>query len=334
MKYKIQLSILKLTAMLAVIVTDFSSLAFSQHLVYQSVSIYDHTTSNVVVNGYPIANVNATRQPLITADLTPYLVQGTNEIVWKFTGQPNLDAPAQLRFRLERKIADVETVVEKFTIERMMERKDGGTAPDVVTQFDEVVLVKPSGGFMHELRSRVLPGRATRCLIDFITEESHLASLPADPGEMTARFALSDAPLTTLPWTGAPVVLTAEDETTIRNLVIAFRAAFVAKNTSLLADMQDLRIQRYATARGQAVEQFRVDLIESYQVLFGESPFVFDVFDGNALTLTSYPGVNLVQVLRDDQPPIRAAGQSGGKNATFKVPVFVSKIEGVWKIVD
>lgn len=312
----------------------FGTSGHAQQVFYHAVSIYDHTSAKVTVNGFPIANVTSNKQPLITTDLTPYLVQGANDVAWKFTGQPSVDTPAQLRFRIEKKIEDVETVVEKFTIERMVERRDSGVAPDVVTQFDEVVLVKPVDSFMHELRSRVLPGRATRYVIDFTTDESRLTSLPAGPGEMTTRFPIDDAPLENLPWIGAPVVLTPGDQTAIKDLVLAFRAAFVAQNTTLLADMQVLRIQRFSTARRQTVEQFRGDLIESYQVLFGVPPFVFEAFDVNALTLLSHPGVNLVQVLRNEQPPIVATGQSGGQNATFKVPVFVSKIEGVWKIVD
>jgi len=194
--------------------------------------------------------------------------------------------------------------------------------------------VKPADGFRHELRSRILPGLASRSLIDLTAQESRLASLPADPGEMTVHFNLNDTPLATLPWIGAAVVLTPEDQTAITDLVLAMQAAFVARDTTALADLQNLRIERFATARGQTVAQFRSDLIDSYQPLFADPAFVFEPFDAAALTLVSQPGVNLVQVLRDGSPPIKATGQTGGLSATFKVPVFVSKIAGSWKIVD
>jgi hypothetical protein len=130
------------------------------------------------------------------------------------------------------------------------------------------------------------------------------------------------------------VALTPADEAEIKGIVTTMRAAFVARDTPALADLQTVRIQRFAAARAQTEAEFRQALIESYAPLFGNPPFVFDPVDPAQLRLTSYPGVNLVQIEIDGQPPIKATGQSNGRDVTFKVPVFVSKITGLWKIVD
>ena len=146
--------------------------------------------------------------------------------------------------------------------------------------------------------------------------------------------AVADAPLLTLPWQGAAVVLTPADEAEVKGIVTTMRAAFVARDTTALADLQTVRIQRFAAARAQTEAVFRQALIESYAPLFGTPPFVFDPVDPAQLTLTSYAGMNLVQVQIGGQPPIKATGQSNGQEVTFKVPIFVSKLTGTWKIVD
>ena len=303
---------------------------------FHGISLYDRTGVEFTVNGFPFRSVAAAIQPLITTDLTPYLVRGANDLRWRFTGQPKVEVSGVFRFRLEKKTENGSevAVAESFTLERFMEFQEEGDAPDTVTFFNERYLVKPAGGFRHELRSRLAPGAASRAVFDLVAPESGLAPLPVQPSEAALTVAVADAPLLTLPWQGPPVVLTPADEAEIRGIITSMRAAFVAQDTTALADMQTIRIQRFAAARAETEAEFRQELLASYAALFGDPPFVFAPIDPAQLTLTSYPGVNLVQVQTGGQPPISATGRSDGQEVVFKVPVFVSKITGSWKIVD
>ena len=312
-----------------------ASTAQAQRIFYHGVSLFDHTGVTLHVNGFPLHAVAATQQPLITTDLTAYLVQGANKLTWRFTGQPPDDAASGIfRFRLERKTEGADTVQEQFTIERFINRDGNGAAPDVALFFTERLLVKPFAGFQHELRAQLEPGKASRTRIDLTTQESSIAPLLAEPSEADLSLALADMPLLTLPWQGIPVVLTPADVTEIKAIITALRNAFVAQDTVALTALQTLRIQRIAAARAQTEAAFRAEIIDSYTPLFGTPAFIFDPVDPAVLTLVSHLGVNLVQVLVNGQPPIRATGQANGQNATFKVPVFVSKIAGTWQIVD
>jgi hypothetical protein len=308
--------------------------AQAQRIFFHGVSIYDRTAAAFSVNGFHFRVVAATDQPLTTADLTPYLIKGPNELKWHFSGQPAAGLPSLFRFRLQRKTEGIETVAEAFTFERFVEFQQEGEPPNVIDFFAERLLISPVAGFRHELRTRRNAGEASRAVIDLDLPESRLAPLAADPGDVSIKTTLPDAVLLSLPWQGAPIELTDPDRQEIRALVAAMQAAFVARDGNALADLQTLRIQRFAAARGQTEEQFRADLLESYAPIFGPPGFVFDPLDPTTLTLTSYPDANLVQVEKAGEPPIRATGAVNDAQAVFKVPIYVSKVGGVWRIVD
>jgi hypothetical protein len=261
-------------------------------------------------------------------------VQGANTVKWKFSGQPTAEVPAVFRFRLEKVTEGVTEVADLITVERSLEFQQEGDEANVVTFFAERLVVKPATDFRHELRTRLTPGKASKAVIDLTAPESRLSPLPAEPGEVTLNVALPEPLLLTLPWQGAHVDLTNADRADIGNLVAAFRAAFVAQDTTALTDLQSLRLQRFATARGQTLAQVTDDLLHSYSTIFGPPAFEFDPLDVAQLTFTSAPDANLVQVEKNGEPPIKATGQVNGSAATFQVPVYVSKIGGVWKIVD
>ena len=115
------------TLIIAVLVgCAVSARAQAPRLFFHGVSLYDRAGVEFTVNGFPFRSAAATSQPLITSDLTPYLVRGTNELRWKFSGQPVIDAPGLFRFRLERKTEGVTAVAEAFTLERFHGIRGGG----------------------------------------------------------------------------------------------------------------------------------------------------------------------------------------------------------------
>jgi len=303
-------------------------------LFFHGTSLYDHTGVEFVLNGFHFRAVSPTNQPLTTADLTAYLRIGSNEFKWYFSGQPTATNSASFRFRLDRKTEGVATVAEAFAIERSFELQQEGPDTNIITFLLERLSVKPASGFRHELRSRLAAGQATKTLIDLDLPRSTLQPLAVQPAETSVKANLPDAVLTNLPWQGTPLPLTDSDRQQIRDVVSAMQNAFVARDTNTLADLQTVRIQRFAAARRQTDAQFRADLLASYAVLYGSPPFSFDSLDPAQLTFAAYSDSNLVQVEKAGGPPIKATGEINGKNVTFKVPIYVSKLGGVWKIVD
>jgi hypothetical protein len=324
------------TSLLLAAMLLFAALApaRAQRVFHHGVLLHDHTAATFTVNGFPFRPVAATEQPLTTIDLTSYLMQGSNRLKWTFSGQPTATDPALFRFRLEKKTENVAGASNVFTIERALEFQQEGEAPNVATFFSERLLVQPTTDFRHELRARLTPGKASRFFVDLSAPESRISPLPAEPAELTVVATLADLPLANLPWQGASIALTDEDREEIRALVTAFHAAFVGKDTDALTSLQTARIQRFATARAQTEAEFASSLIESYSPIFSAPAFVFEPLNAAQLTFASAPEANLVQVEKGGEPPIKATGQVQGQNATFKVPVYVSKLGGVWKIVD
>ena len=163
---------------------------------FHGVSLFRGTAVEFTVNGFPFRSVATASQPLITTDLTPYFIRGANDLRWEFSGLPEVELPGVFRFRLEKKTVtgNAATVTESFTLERFMEFQVEGDAPATETFFNERYLMKPAGGFRHELRARLAPGAASRAVFDLVRAESRFAPLEAQPSAAALTVGLLRRP--------------------------------------------------------------------------------------------------------------------------------------------
>lgn len=283
----------------------------------------DHQEAIVYVNGFPISEFTETNSLSMSSTLSPYFIKGTNWIVVKTTDTALKVAsdPSIVRVSLSYGTA-LEDRTQLFILERF------GNAAD--TNVQETISFKADAGF--DVASRgVLHRVHSYARFDPVTRES-LYRLHGNgaPNVIETFHHTTNALLDSLPWQGAPVALAVGDRTEITQLIQSIHDALTAENADALLPLLRKKNERLATASEMTIEAKEAEVRQFFQGLFDDAGFTFDPLAPQNFQFHSYETANLVRVQVNGQPPIQ------GVTAAFryKMPIMVSRVGGVWVVVD
>lgn len=281
-------------------------------------------TAEVFLNGYPFANASGTNAFTTTSFLAPYVFTGENVVVIRSTD------PATNAASLEAKII---RLTLDYGNDAIADRQPIGTVERqyylVETNSAESIRFTSTNADV-QVRGRLAYG-ATRFEITRETRTyTYRVLTSAPPHQIEIRATCALAPLSSLPWMGQPVTLTAQDKTDITNLVQSIYSALTNRDYPAYFQLVQTKNQRLAQSVGQTLQERQTSAQQFFENLRSQPGFAFVPLNVDALVFRSYSDANLVQVLAVDAPPIQATASE----MRFKLPIFVSKIGGVWVCVD
>jgi hypothetical protein len=281
--------------------------------------------AEVYLNGFPVHVLPGTNLSSATLRADPYIVQGTNVfLVHTRNALTNLDTSdfASERFHLDYG-SDALNRTEIFTLERL-------ARPLETNVLHESIRLTNAGGIEVSFSANVTT-RKTHLDLNADTGEGRYRIEPsAGTNSIELRVFLTNALLPSVPWQGSPVAVTPSDVTQIHQVILGVHAAFTNRNANALTNLLRLKIERGAASKGISFVQEAEPRRLFFQRLFARTPFDVAPLNAAQLTIQSYPAANLIQVLLDGRGPIVATGQG----FSYRLPVYLSKLDGSWQIVE
>jgi len=297
--------------------------ALAQSETYSALALFDSQPGAIYINGFPVFEDDGSSDGSTahTSIINQFVIQGEN-IIRIETPAPT-PSPGLLKLRVERGPAQDEARIDAFTIERETREPSPGIG--------EIVRLLAENGFDAEARGQ-LDGQSSRLEYDTGGKSyTYSQSDAGEPNQITIRFEAANVPLVALPWAGESPELTAADEVAIRALVSQTHAALRAEDSAAVLALIANKTTRLATALRVTVPEMESNLLQIWQLLFDDAGFAFDDLDAPGLRFEALPDANLVRITKTDgSPPI--CGSGPGKE--FTLPLFVSKLDGTWTIVD
>lgn len=293
----------------------------------------------VTINGFPWRQAaDVPDSGSHTDSINRFLRQGTNEL--RITLRPLTKTMAEaktvlVRARLDR--SDPLVPNQYATLWQLDRQLDWAWSEGENQPVREVLTMASSINYDFNQESRLTENQFSSLTVD-LAGNQHTYSI-VQPGQtpvLTFRFTIPDSPFAALPWESAPEALTPAAEALLRAWVVEFNDALAAQNTAaLLAKLAD-RTARHAPAMGLTVGDLNAQLTTLYDtVIFTMPAFTVLPVDPAALTFTTFPGLNLIEIRQAAGAPIRATfGSTDADKGRYELRLFFSFLDGQWKLVE
>ncbi len=296
---------------------------------YGMFAVFQDQEAEIFLNGFPFhaatQDMGASRSEIITR----FLKTGANEVritsTDLFTAE-NEKISGFFRFRFEERILGAEDPTTVSQLDRQCD-------PDLddASVRTETYTLATRSDFNFENES-TLTMQASTLSVDTSSEQATYGHASgATENVAILHVDLPNAPVPSLPWLSTPVALDAVGEAEIRQLISDAHDGFVQSDADGIVALLDKKVERTALAMDKTEPQIAAILRDFYeQQVFTIPNLVFDDLDLEAIAFVEYAGLNLVQAVIDDGPPITGSGD----DTNFSMKVFLSNFEGSWMIVE
>jgi hypothetical protein len=305
-------------------------LNISSGLQLQSISIARSADIEIVVNGFPLSSQKAGEVTVTkTDDISRFCKAGVNEARLRITNRRDdgklLEGFGS--FRIEKRVNDGSEIV--FAFER--EVGPDSEEPNFTREF---ISFAASDGYNLETRAELTGLQGTEVTIDNRVPHFHTRRLADSDGcVIHINFEMPDALLPALPWQAPKPVFEAADEAAIRKLAVDLNDEYIERDIPGIIGFFNEKLARAAEAVGAEAESIAGPLGTYYaEKLFVLPGLAFVPLTENELKIEAVgEDLNLFAVSRLDgrSPVIGTAGET-----SFDLPIFVSKVDDQWVIVE
>jgi hypothetical protein len=308
---------------------------FSSPVEHALYSLGENSKFMVTLNGFPVMDKLA--NPLTgstSAVVSHYVIKGENSVEIRFLDdemvegpEPAILDPSSFRLRLEA------FAEQKRSLVIQLDRDLHSFEEPAGLHRMQLMFTSPEGPeFEHRLdfRSRSAPGMTISA-----DRSSYTFQQPDEgqgPGVIRFSLFVGDFPLETLPWLTPKSNLDPQGEAAIRQIVTNLRDNLANQNSAALVTAFQHKLARVATASGRTTASLEEDLLGFYNgKLFVSPGFTVAPLDEADLIFVEFGDLNLVRVnFADGRDPINA----DSAELKFSIPLFFSKIDNQWVIVE
>ena len=280
--------------------------------------------AEVVINGFPLKGFPGTNTQTLSTLLEPYVIAGDNLLLIRSTDNDTNRVLNDFNL-IETRIDYGSNTVSSRWLTCDLTRESLLVDSNLVERISFLTTNRE-----YQIRGR-LNTNSTRLEVNSANDVATYRFLPAAGTNLIQlTVTLPLARLSSLPWTGATPALTDADRTQITALVRSMHEALTTTNYTTFFQITEAKNQRLAQAAGQTLAERQAEAQAFLDGIRGQSGFEFQPLNTTAFVFETYPDVNLVQVLVNGGGPIEATATA----FNFKIAVFVSKLGGVWGVVD